>query len=41
MLGIWFPFGIGVPQAQYVCAVAIPLLVVLIVQIIAPQKAER
>jgi hypothetical protein len=28
--GIWFPFGIGVSRTQYVYAIAIPLLAVLI-----------
>jgi hypothetical protein len=30
--GIWFPFGIGVSRTQYVYAIAIPLLAVLIVR---------
>ena len=30
--GIWFPFGIGVSRTQYIYAVAIPLLAVLIVR---------
>lgn len=30
--GIWFPFGIGVTLAQYVYAIAIPLLALLIVR---------
>ncbi len=30
--GIWFPFGIGVSRIQYVYAIAIPLLAVLIVR---------
>jgi hypothetical protein len=29
--GIWFPFGIGVSRTQYICAIVIPLLAVLIV----------
>jgi len=28
--GIWFPFGIGVSRTQYVYAIAIPLLALLI-----------
>jgi hypothetical protein len=30
--GIWFPFGIGVSRTQYVYAIAIPLIAVLIVR---------
>ena len=30
--GIWFPFGIGVSRMQYVYAIALPLLAVLIVR---------
>jgi hypothetical protein len=30
--GIWFPFHIGVSQTQYVCAIAVPLLAILIVR---------
>ena len=30
--GIWFPFGIGVSRTQYVYAIVIPLLALLIVQ---------
>ena len=30
--GIWFPFGIGVSRTQYVYAIAIPLLALLIVR---------
>ena len=30
--GIWFPFGIGVSRTQYIYAIAIPLLAVLIVR---------
>ena len=30
--GIWFPFGIGVSRTQYVYAIAIPLLAVLIMR---------
>jgi hypothetical protein len=29
--GIWFPFGIGVSRTQYIYAIAIPLLALLIV----------
>ncbi|HEY4366619.1 MAG TPA: hypothetical protein VGN07_05240 [Steroidobacteraceae bacterium] len=30
--GIWFPFGIGVSRSQYIYAIVIPLLAVLIVR---------
>jgi hypothetical protein len=30
--GIWFPFGIGVSRTQYVYAIVIPLLAVLLVR---------
>jgi len=30
--GIWFPFGIGVSRTQYIYAIAIPLIAVLIVR---------
>jgi hypothetical protein len=30
--GIWFPFGIGVARTQYIYAIAIPLLAILIVR---------
>src|SRR3954469_5467258 len=30
--GIWFPFGIGVSRTQYIYAIAIPLLALLIVR---------
>jgi hypothetical protein len=30
--GIWFPFGIGVSRTQYIYAIAVPLLAVLIVR---------
>lgn len=34
---IWFPFGIGVTLTQYVYAIAIPLLAVLIVRTLRPK----
>ena len=37
--GIWFPFGIGVSRTQYVYAMVIPLLALLIVQTL--QSADR
>jgi hypothetical protein len=36
--GIWFPFGIGVSRIQYVYAMAIPLLGVLIVRTLASER---
>ncbi len=30
--GIWFPFGIGVSRSQYIYAIVIPLLALLIVR---------
>jgi hypothetical protein len=41
--GIWFPFGIGVARTQYVYAVAIPLLAILVVRTLLPraQPAAR
>jgi hypothetical protein len=30
--GIWFPFGIGVSRTQYLYAIVIPLLAILIVR---------
>ena len=30
--GIWFPFGIGVSRTQYIYAIVIPLLAMMIVQ---------
>jgi hypothetical protein len=38
--GIWFPFGIGVSRTQYVYAIAIPLLALLIVRTLTT-GAER
>ncbi|HEV2540129.1 MAG TPA: glycoside hydrolase family 2 [Frateuria sp.] len=35
--GIWFPFGIGVARTQYVYAVAVPLLAILIVRTLRPK----
>ncbi|WP_426700999.1 glycoside hydrolase family 2 [Rhodanobacter sp. Col0626] len=36
--GIWFPFGIGVARTQYVYAIAIPLLAVLIVRTLSSKR---
>jgi hypothetical protein len=47
--GIWFPFGIGVSRTQYLLAIFIPLLAVLVVRTVhapgpgvpAARAAER
>lgn len=40
--GIWFPFGIGVSRTQYVYAIVIPLIAILIVQTIQyPKQPQR
>jgi hypothetical protein len=39
--GIWFPFGIGVSRTQYVYAIAIPLLAILIVRTLVPGRDRR
>ena len=39
--GIWFPFNIGVSRTQYVYAIGIPLLAVLIVRTLPPRNAQR
>jgi len=36
--GIWFPFGIGVSRTQYIYAIAIPLVAVVIVQTFRSKK---
>lgn len=38
--GIWFPFNIGVSRTQYVHAISIPLLAVLVVRTL-PSNAQR
>jgi len=40
VLGIWFPFGIGVSRTQYIYAIAVPFLAFLIVQTL-PSARER
>lgn len=40
MPGIWFPFGIGVSRTQYVYAIAIPLLAVLIVRTLPSRRTQ-
>lgn len=39
--GIWFPFAIGVSRTQYIHALAIPLLALLIVRTLLPGDAQR
>jgi hypothetical protein len=39
--GIWFPFNIGVSRTQYIYAVSIPLLAVLIVRTLLPRNGQR
>ena len=38
--GIWFPFGIGVSRTQYVYAIALPLLAILIVRTLGPERSS-
>ena len=37
--GIWFPFGIGVSRTQYVYAIAVPLLAILIVRTLHAKRS--
>jgi hypothetical protein len=39
--GIWFPFGIGVSRTQYVYAIVIPLLALLIVRTLPAKTTPR
>jgi hypothetical protein len=39
--GIWFPFGIGVSRIQYVYAIAIPLLALLIVRTLSASASNQ
>jgi len=39
--GIWFPFNIGVSRTQYIYAISIPLLAILIVRTLPPSNAQR
>ena len=39
--GIWFPFNIGVSRTQYIHAISIPLLAILIVRTLPPSNAQR
>jgi hypothetical protein len=39
--GIWFPFNIGVSRTQYIYAISIPLLAVLIVRTLLPRNGQR
>ncbi|WP_285723732.1 hypothetical protein [Geothrix rubra] len=41
VLGIWFPFGIGVSRTQYVYALAIPLLAFLIVRSMPSIRSDQ
>jgi hypothetical protein len=38
--GIWFPFGIGVSRTQYVYAIALPLLAILIVRTSGSERSS-
>jgi hypothetical protein len=38
--GIWFPFGIGVSRTQYIYALAIPLLAILMVRTLGTRESE-
>jgi hypothetical protein len=40
MPGIWFPFGIGVSRTQYVYAIAVPLLALLIVRTLHSKRTN-
>jgi hypothetical protein len=39
--GIWFPFGIGVSRTQYVYAILLPLLALLIVRTLPSERTHR
>ena len=39
--GIWFPLNIGVSRTQYIYAIAIPLLAILVVRTLGPRKMRR
>jgi hypothetical protein len=39
--GIWFPFGIGVSRTQYIYAIAVPLLGLLIVRTLPSAREPR
>jgi hypothetical protein len=39
--GIWFPFGIGVSRTQYVYAIAIPLLALLIARTLLSRESPK
>jgi hypothetical protein len=38
--GIWFPFGIGVSRTQYIYAIAVPLLAVLVARTVLPRETR-
>jgi hypothetical protein len=39
--GIWFPFGIGVSRTQYLYAIIIPLLAILIGRTVHWQESSK
>lgn len=39
--GIWFPFGIGVSRTQYIYAIAVPLLALLIARTFVSESAHQ
>jgi hypothetical protein len=39
--GIWFPFGIGVSRTQYIYAISIPLLAILLVRTLSSDTRSR
>jgi hypothetical protein len=41
MPGIWFPFGIGVSRTQYIYAIVIPLVAILIVRTSSPERTKK
>lgn len=41
MPGIWFPFGIGVSRTQYIYAIAIPLLAILVVRTLPSTRTQQ
>lgn len=38
--GIWFPFGIGVSRTQFIYAIGLPLLAILIVRTLLPKRTQ-
>jgi len=41
MPGIWFPFGIGVSRTQYIYAIVISLVAILIVRTSSPERTQK